>query len=83
MIKETGHIIYVTERPSCKNVKFLEVVNSFGEAGGFETMLKVIADPETSLNHTFYICDILVNCRQMYHKSFVDHYFTRLADEVA
>ena len=45
-------------------------------------MLKVIAAPQTSLAHVFYICDMLSKCQRMYHKSFVDNWFTRFADTI-
>ena len=82
MIENEGEIIYVTERSTCKCTMFTEMVNKFGAAGGFENFLRIIAAPETSLTHVFYIVDLLSKCQRMYHKSFIDHYFTRLADTV-
>ena len=61
---------------------FLDMVNKFGEDGGFENILKVIGSPNTSLTHIFYIVDLLSKCQRMYHKSFVDNYFQRLADTI-
>ena len=61
---------------------FTEMMNQFGATGGFEDILKVIAAPDTTLTHVFYLCDMLSKCQRMYHKSFVDNYFHRLADAV-
>ena len=61
---------------------FTEMVNKFGAAGGFESILQVISSPKTSLTHVFYICDMLAKCQRMFHKSFVDYYFAQFADTV-
>ena len=83
MIKEEGQIIYVTERPAtCKSLMFTEMVNAFGEAGGFDSMLKLISSPETTIRHVYFICDLLANCHQMFHKSFMDKWYPQLAEAV-
>jgi hypothetical protein len=61
---------------------FTEMINDFGRAGGFEDILKLIASPKTTLTHVYYIVEMLSNCQRMYHKSFIDNYFARLADTV-
>ena len=45
-------------------------------------MLTLLQDDKTTIRHTFYICDMLMNCKQMFHKSFIDSFFLRLADAV-
>ena len=82
MIKDEGQIIYVVERPTCRSTVFVEMIEKFGQANGFESILKVIADPKTSLKHAYYLCDLLSNFKPMFHKSFIDHYLTRFADTV-
>ena len=58
------------------------MLNTFGESGGFEAMIKVIESPETSLDHVFYITGMLADSQRMYHKSFVDRFFPRLSEVV-
>ena len=82
MLQREGDVIFVTERPTCRSVMFTEMINDFGRAGGFEDILKLIASPKTTLTHVYYIVEMLSNCQRMYHKSFIDNYFARLADTV-
>lgn len=82
MIEEEGQIIYAALRPTCKSAMYVRMINTFGENGGFEDIIRVIESPETGLDHVFYITGILADSQRMYHKSFVDGYLARLSEVV-
>ena len=82
MIENEGQVIYAALRLTCKSAMLVATLNTFGESGGFEDMLKVIESPEASLEHVSYITGMLADSQRMYHKSFVDGYFARLSEAV-
>jgi hypothetical protein len=49
MLKEEGEVIYASERFKCKSTVLARVLNIFGESRGFEKILEIIRNPETSL----------------------------------
>ena len=58
------------------------MVNEFGSNGGYEDIIEFIAAPETSLQDVQTALEFTANVTRLYHKSFIDSYFDRLADTV-
>ena len=59
MITKEDQKIFAVERYTCKSHFFVTIVNKFGEAGGYESLLKVIASPKVSLENLFYIVSFI------------------------
>ena len=79
MLTGEGQIIYAVERAyRCKSTVLVSVLNLFGQAQGFDEILEVISDPNTSLEHVTDLLILISGSVDMYHKSFVDSYFSAL-----
>ena len=82
MITEPGQRIYAVERYSCKSSVFIALFNKFGNEGAFESLLSLIAHPETSLENLRDIVSFFVESQTVFHKQFVDSYYERFSDAV-
>ena len=76
-VTEEGAVIVAVERESCKSPLLVELLKRFSEAQGFESILEVIGQPETSLEGVKNLVTLITNAVPMYHKSFVDAYIER------
>ena len=68
MITSPETKIFATERYTCKSTFLVAIFNKFGEQGGFESLLKMIAKPEVSIDNLFYMVSLFSKSEQMYHK---------------
>ncbi len=82
MITKEDQKIFAVERYTCKSHFFVAIVNKFGEAGGYESLIKVISMPDLSLENLFHIVSFIAKSHQMFHKQFVDAYYDRFRDAV-
>jgi len=82
MIEKEGDIIYATERAFCKSTMLVTLLNKFGSAEGFDKILAVIKKEDTSLEHVYYLIDMLSKSGSLYHRSFVNVYWNCLRDAV-
>ena len=60
MINKEDQKIFAVERYTCKSHFLVAVMNKFGEAGGYESLLKVIVMPEVSLENLFHVVSFFV-----------------------
>ena len=60
MITSEGMRIFAVERYTCKSSFFVTMVNRFGEAEGFENLLKLVRSPKMSLEDLFYTVSFFV-----------------------
>lgn len=72
--------IFAIERLKCKSTALVELVNRFGEKGGFKKILELVADKDTSIDAVHFIIKSLGGLAENLHKSFVDKFVQALAD---
>ncbi len=82
MLAHEGELIYATERAACKSTMLVALLNKFGAADGFDKLLAVVRRAETSLEHVYYLLDMLSKAASLYHRSFVRQFWPRLRDAV-
>ena len=82
MITEETPRIFANIRYTCKSSFVVDTINRFGEAEGFENLLKIISKPEISLEYVYQIVIFIVKSHAIYHKQFVDDFYDRLKDTV-
>ena len=82
MITEEVPRIFATERYSCKSSFLVEIINKFGEAGGYESLLNLLSKPEISLEYVYQLVSFFVKSHSLYHRQFVDNFYDRLRDTV-
>lgn len=80
MLKSEDQKIFSVERYMCKSEAFVANVNKFGEAGGFESLLKMLSKADVSLESVFQIVSFFVKSHAMYHKQFVDDFYDRFSE---
>ncbi len=76
--KKTVHAVPRAEKSKCMTL--VELLNTFGRAGGFEAILSRLKDPSRTLTVelAFYYFDIIGQMWYMFHRGFAQRYFPRL-----
>ena len=82
MITTEDQRIFATERYTCKSTFLVSLINKFGEQGGFESLISMVTKPEVSLESLFSMVSFFVKSEQMYHRQFVDAYYTKFSQAV-
>ena len=82
MIEQVGQVIVAVERTQQKSLLLTELLVCFADASGFESLLEVIAKPETDLKAVRDLVKIVSESHKLFHKTFVDLFFQRLRETV-
>jgi len=74
--KPTGFKYAIARAPSFNRRFYADIINIFGNAGGFDNMIERIIDVENPIEFEllYYFCDILGNCFEILNKTFVNEY---------
>lgn len=85
MIEQEGQVIVAVERDSCRSQLLIELLVRFADTDGFESLLGVLAKPETSLQSVKDLLTLIcggTGAVNLYHKTFVDKIFEQIKDVV-
>ena len=82
MIQNQGQVIYAIPRITCKSGLLVEALNTFGQDGGFEAMIKLVQNPETGLDHMRSLASMLADSQKILHQSLIVMFAKRFSEAV-
>lgn len=80
--RENEEPIFAVYRKKCHSQLLVNMLNLFGNKGGFELMLKKIGDNKTGLEMVFYYLECLANSYIMYSRPFYAKFVEELTEVV-
>lgn len=80
LMQDKDAVIFVIERLKCKSTAYCELINRFGANGGFQKILRLVGDKDTSIDAVYYLIKGLGGLAENIHKSFLDQFVQPLAD---